>query len=149
RVAYAGERVVLTRKSRGVAALVSMEDLAALEKLEDEADIKAARKARKEKGGITLDEYRKKHKLYAGMRYQLIIKPSAEKALDRIPRATRQRVLAAMQGLCDEPRPAGVVKLAGEERMYRIRVSDYRILYDIYDDKLLALVLRVAHRKDA
>jgi len=54
RVAYAGERVILTRKSKGVAALVSMEDLAALQKLEDEADVKAARKARKEKGSIPL-----------------------------------------------------------------------------------------------
>jgi prevent-host-death family protein len=46
RVAKAGERVVLTRKSKGVAALVSMEDLAALQRLEDEEDIRAARKAR-------------------------------------------------------------------------------------------------------
>ena len=54
RVAYAGERVVLTRKRKGVAALVSMADLAALQRLEDEADVKAARKARKEKGSIPL-----------------------------------------------------------------------------------------------
>ena len=45
RVAYQGERVVLERRGKGVAALVSMEDLALLEKLEDEADAKAARKA--------------------------------------------------------------------------------------------------------
>jgi prevent-host-death family protein len=52
RVAYQGERVVLERRGKGVAALVSMEDLALLEKLEDEADIKAARAALKEKGEI-------------------------------------------------------------------------------------------------
>jgi prevent-host-death family protein len=63
RVADAGERVVVTRKNKGVAALVSMEDLALLQRVEDEADLKAARRARKEKGGITLDEYRKKHNL--------------------------------------------------------------------------------------
>jgi len=63
RVANGGEPVVLTRKRKGVAALVSMDDLAALQRLEDEADVKAARKARKEKGGITLDQYRKKHGL--------------------------------------------------------------------------------------
>ena len=45
RVAYQGERIVLERRGKGVAALVSMEDLALLEKLEDEADAKAARKA--------------------------------------------------------------------------------------------------------
>jgi prevent-host-death family protein len=50
RVAYQGERAVLTRHRKGVAALVSMEDLALLEKLEDEADIKAARAALREGG---------------------------------------------------------------------------------------------------
>jgi prevent-host-death family protein len=60
RVAKAGERVVLTRKSKGVAALVSMEDLAALQRLEDEEDIRAARKARKEKGSVPLAEIKKR-----------------------------------------------------------------------------------------
>ena len=56
KVAYAGERVILARRGKGVAALVSMEDLELLEKLEDESDIKAARKARKEKGSVPLAE---------------------------------------------------------------------------------------------
>src|SRR5262249_34088319 len=60
RVAYAGERVVLERRGKGVAALVSLDDLKVLEELEERADIRAASKARKEKGGITLAEYRKK-----------------------------------------------------------------------------------------
>ena len=63
RVAYAGERIILERRGKGVAALVSVEDLALLEELENQADIRAARKALKEKGGITLDEYKKKHAL--------------------------------------------------------------------------------------
>ena len=56
RVAYSGERIVLERRGKGVAALVSVEDLALLERLEDEADIKAARKALKEKGRVPLEE---------------------------------------------------------------------------------------------
>ena len=63
RVAYAGERIVLERRGKGVAALVSIDDLALLEELENQADIRAARKALKEKGGITLDEYKKKRGL--------------------------------------------------------------------------------------
>jgi len=63
RVAYAGERIMLTRRGKGVAVIVSMEDLDQLRLLEDKADLKAARKAQKEKGGITLDAYRKKHGL--------------------------------------------------------------------------------------
>jgi prevent-host-death family protein len=54
RVARAGERVVFTRNSKRVAALVSIEDLKALQRLEDEADVRAARKARKEKGSVPL-----------------------------------------------------------------------------------------------
>ena len=61
RVAYGGERIVLMRRKKGVAALVSMEELKLLEELEDRADLRAALKAKKEKGGITLAAYRKKH----------------------------------------------------------------------------------------
>lgn len=60
RVAYAGERIVLERRGKGVAALVSMEDLELLQRIEDEADIKAARKAMKEKGEVSLEEYKKR-----------------------------------------------------------------------------------------
>lgn len=56
RVAYGGERIVLERRGKGVAALVSLEDLAALEALENEADLKAARKALKQKGSIPLEQ---------------------------------------------------------------------------------------------
>jgi prevent-host-death family protein len=63
RVASTGERIVLTRRGKSVAVLVPMEDLDQLRLLEDKADLKAARKAQKEKGGITLDAYRKKHGL--------------------------------------------------------------------------------------
>jgi prevent-host-death family protein len=54
RVAYGGERIVLERRGKGVAVLVSMQDLDLLERLEDEADVKAAKKALKEKGRVSL-----------------------------------------------------------------------------------------------
>ena len=54
RVAYSGERIVLARRGKGVAALVSMDDLKLLETMEEEADLKAAKKARKEKGSVSL-----------------------------------------------------------------------------------------------
>lgn len=56
RVAYGGERIVLERRSKPVLALVSMEDLELLNALEDRADVKAALKARKEKGAVPLDK---------------------------------------------------------------------------------------------
>ena len=56
RVAYQGERVVLQRRGKGVAALVSMDDLARSEAMETQEDLRAAKRARREKGGVTLDE---------------------------------------------------------------------------------------------
>jgi prevent-host-death family protein len=58
RVAYGGERVILQRRGKQVLAFVSMEDLETLNALEDKADVKAAKKARKEKGGITLKKFK-------------------------------------------------------------------------------------------
>ncbi|MSU79849.1 MAG: type II toxin-antitoxin system Phd/YefM family antitoxin [Gemmataceae bacterium] len=63
RVAYAGERIILERRGKGVVALVSMDDLALLEEMENRSDIRAAKKALKEKGGVTLNEFKKKHGL--------------------------------------------------------------------------------------
>jgi len=82
------------------------------------------------------------------MLYEIILKPSAEKGLDNVPRPTRQRIADALEELQGNPRPPGVVKLAGDENLWRIRVGDYRVVYEIYDDRLIVLVLRVAHRKD-
>jgi prevent-host-death family protein len=54
RVAYAGERIILERRGKGVAALVSLQDVALLEELENQADIRAAKRALKEKGRVPL-----------------------------------------------------------------------------------------------
>ena len=62
-MAYTGERIVLERRGKRIAAIVPIDEMEFLERLEDEADIKAARKALKEKGGITLEAYKKKHGL--------------------------------------------------------------------------------------
>jgi mRNA interferase RelE/StbE len=54
-----------------------------------------------------------------------------------------------MEGLADDPRPHGAKKLVGADRTYRIRVGDYRIVYEIGDEVLVVLVIRVAHRREA
>lgn len=59
-IARGGDRVVLTRKGKRVAALVSVQELKALQRLEDQADLRAARRALKEKGGIPLSEIKKR-----------------------------------------------------------------------------------------
>jgi mRNA interferase RelE/StbE len=82
------------------------------------------------------------------MRYEIIIKPAAEKSLDRISKPIRTRIADALERLRDNPRPPGVVKMSGAENLWRIRIGDYRVVYEIHNDRLVVLVLRVAHRKD-
>lgn len=81
--------------------------------------------------------------------YRLLIKPSAAKEIERLPtRKLRRAVVARIRSLADEPRPVGCVKLSGADK-YRLRHGEYRILYRIEDDRLVVVVVRVAHRKKA
>jgi len=80
--------------------------------------------------------------------YQHIIKPSAEKQLDRLPANVRRRVVAALEDLRHDPRPPGCVKLTGKPELWRIRVGVYRVVYEIRDVELTILVVRIVHRKD-
>lgn len=80
--------------------------------------------------------------------FHVIIKPSAEKQMDRLPAKVRKRVVDALEGLRDEPRPPGCAKLKGEDDLWRIRVGIYRVVYSIHDAELKVLVVRVAHRKE-
>ena len=58
----------------------------------------------------------------------------------------QKRIQIKINELAIEPRPNGVKKIQGEENSYRIRVGDYRVVYDIFDDILLITVIRVKHR---
>jgi len=79
--------------------------------------------------------------------YSLDIKRSAAKELIALPRQDRARIIARIHALAHELRPPGSEKLSGQER-YRIRQGDYRILYEIRDDVLIVMVVRIAHRRD-
>jgi mRNA interferase RelE/StbE len=78
----------------------------------------------------------------------VFIKASALKALARLPKADQARLRARIDALATEPRPQGVVKLAGEENLYRVRAGDYRIIYEIRDDVLRVLVISIGHRRE-
>jgi mRNA interferase RelE/StbE len=81
--------------------------------------------------------------------YRVRIKPSAAKEIEAVDqKRDRQRIVARILALAEEPRSAGCEKLAGESDRYRVRVARYRILHSIADDELLVLVVRVAHSKD-
>ena len=82
------------------------------------------------------------------MAYRIELKRSALKELDKAPKAVAGRLWAAIDALAAEPRPDGARKVRGHERAYRIRVGDWRIIYEVHDDQLLVLVIRARHRKD-
>jgi mRNA interferase RelE/StbE len=58
------------------------------------------------------------------------------------------RLVEAADALASNPRPHGVKKLQGDENLWRIRVGAYRIVYEIHDDRLVVLVIRIGDRKD-
>ncbi|MGH9229554.1 MAG: type II toxin-antitoxin system RelE family toxin [Acidimicrobiales bacterium] len=80
--------------------------------------------------------------------YKVEIARRAIRSLRDLPRREQQRVRAAIDLLADDPRPPGCRKLTGEENAYRVRVGDYRIVYEVLDDRLLIHVVRVGHRRD-
>ena len=79
--------------------------------------------------------------------YSLEIKRSAAKELAQLPPKDRGRIVARIQALADDPRPVGAEKLSGQER-YRVRQGDYRILYEIEDQVLRIMVVKIGHRRE-
>ena len=81
------------------------------------------------------------------MAYEVQFEKKAFKQLEKLTEETVEAILEAIEGLEIEPRPAGCKKLKGREA-YRIRIGDYRVIYEIFDNKLLVLVVTIGHRKD-
>lgn len=79
-------------------------------------------------------------------RYQIKALPAAEQDIAELPEPTRGRVIQAISELSENPRPAGVRKMDGYKNLYRIRVGQYRIAYEIHDKVLLVLVAAAGNR---
>ena len=81
--------------------------------------------------------------------YRALIKPSAAKEIDAIgAKKDRQRIVARILALADEPRPVGCEKLAGAEGHYRVRQGQFRIVYAINDASDTVEVVKVGHRRE-
>jgi len=79
-------------------------------------------------------------------RYRVFIKPSAVAEIEAIPeKKQRQRIVAKIEALSADARPAGCEKFSGREH-YRLRQGVYRIVYAIEDDRLVVYVVKVGHR---
>jgi mRNA interferase RelE/StbE len=77
--------------------------------------------------------------------YELQFKKSVAKDLRKVPNSDVKKILQRVQSLALNPRGEGCVKLSGQER-YRIRQGVYRIVYEIKDDEIIVVVVKVAHR---
>ena len=80
-------------------------------------------------------------------RYRLVFKKSVAEDLRGIPNRDIARILKCFDTLSEDPRAPGCERLSGLER-YRVRRGIYRIVYEIRDDMLLVVVVRVGHRRD-
>lgn len=84
--------------------------------------------------------------------HRIEVSPAAYRDLlklkERIQRHNFERLRAAIRGLASEPRPHGVRKIRRAERAYRIRMGNYRVVYEIYDKENLVLILHVGLRTE-
>ncbi len=82
------------------------------------------------------------------MQYEITYAQSALKSLRKLDQSVARRVLTAIDALARNPRPPGCLQLKGGSGEMRIRVGDYRIVYDVNDGEVVVLVLAVGHRRE-
>jgi mRNA interferase RelE/StbE len=82
------------------------------------------------------------------MAYAVEFSPSAGREFRKLAREIQRNLRPRIDALANEPRPRGAKKLQGSDGLWRIRVSDYRIVYEIRDRLLVVLIVRVGHRRD-
>jgi mRNA interferase RelE/StbE len=80
--------------------------------------------------------------------YTITWRKSTKKDLRRIPEADVREIVLAVEDLAGNPFPIGFTKMIGTKNVYRIRVGNYRVIYEIYGVELVVEVIRVGHRKD-
>ena len=80
--------------------------------------------------------------------YRVVLTPAAERQFAKLSHQAREMIAAALVALADNPRPPGCVKLAGAEDLWRIRVRQYRVIYQVQDNELIVVVVKIGDRKD-
>ncbi len=82
------------------------------------------------------------------MKYRIEFKRSAAKTLRKIPKSDQKRIADKIDGLSENLPDPAITKMKGENPFHRIRVGDYRIIYEIQGDILLIVILKIGHRKE-
>ncbi len=81
------------------------------------------------------------------MSYRVLIPKSVHKQINKLPSSVSESVISKLEALQENPRPAGSLKMRGSEG-WRIRLGDYRLIFDIDDRQKLVVVRRVGHRRE-
>ena len=82
------------------------------------------------------------------MTYRIKVKRSAAKTLKKIPKTDRKRIVDKIDTLAECPPNPDTTKMKGNNPFHKVRVGDYRIVYEIHEDVLVILIVKVGHRKD-
>ncbi|HWR67456.1 MAG TPA: type II toxin-antitoxin system RelE/ParE family toxin [Desulfomonilia bacterium] len=82
------------------------------------------------------------------MSYIVKFTPHAVRSFRKLPRDVQKRLSPSIESLKDNPRPSGSEKLKGTDDIYRIRVGDYRILYEVMDKELVIFIIETGHRRE-
>lgn len=82
------------------------------------------------------------------MTYEVSLAPAAARQMRKFDPQGRRRVQAVIELLATDPRPPSATRLVGGAGEWRVRTGDYRIVYEIEDERLLVLVLSVGHRRE-
>jgi mRNA interferase RelE/StbE len=81
-------------------------------------------------------------------RYRVEFTSAAAKQVTKLDPPVRRRILAAIAALEADPRPSAARKLVGAQTAWRLRVGDYRVIYDLVDERASVTVVRAAHRRE-
>lgn len=82
------------------------------------------------------------------MKYAIEFTDPASKNFLKLPKSEARKISKKIDALSTNPTPNGYKKIQGEENLFRIRSGDYRILYQIFENRVVILVVRIGHRKD-
>lgn len=84
----------------------------------------------------------------AHVTYRVELSPQAARRLRKLDPQARRRIQAAVELLADDPRPPAAKMLVNSDGAWRVRVGDYRVVFDIEDGRLLVLILAIGHRRE-
>ncbi len=82
------------------------------------------------------------------MTYSIELSRSAHKSLKDIPHADVKKIKTNIEKLKKDPLPPGCEKLEGNDHLYRIRSGNYRLIYQIFNTRLVILIVKIGHRRE-